>query len=94
MASVRNLKKDVNYLIGEVIEDIQAYLYLNSSKNEEKATALIEEAVELWNNLYERINHPNGKDDKKLVKKHYKAIRKDLMESCDKLFEKLSNVGK
>lgn len=95
MASVRNLKKDIDYLATEIISDCQLYMFLHpKDKKVEDAWKIIEETIDLRNQLYERANHPNGKDDRKLVKQHYTAIRKDLLQNAHNLFERVSALSK
>lgn len=95
MASVRNLKKDIDFLVSEIVADCQLYMFLHAKdKKVEQAWTIIEGAIDLRNQLYDRANHPDGKDDKKLVKKHYQSIRKDLLESAHKLFQQVSDLSK
>jgi hypothetical protein len=44
--------------------------------------------LERRNELVSRINHVNGKENRKLVKEHFKKIRTDFDKSID-LLEKL-----
>ncbi|MDR1896091.1 MAG: hypothetical protein LBR10_04785 [Prevotellaceae bacterium] len=93
MASIRNLKKDISFLIYEVISDVQLFIYLHPKKNTDKAYSIIEDAAKLYNLLYARTNHPDGKDNGKLVKEHYKSIRKDLFEQSNELFERTAKLN-
>jgi hypothetical protein len=88
MANLRLIKKDIDYLVSEVISDCWTFLYVNQGKNTQEAVDVINEAVELRNSLYERVNHP----DKENMKAHYKAINKDLLTGVDSLFNKISNL--
>ncbi len=94
MASIRRIKKDIDYLASEVISDGYMALYFNGADKRADIIAVIEEAVELRNSLYERANNPVEKHNKSLVKKHYAQIRRDMMSGVDALFEKLSAVCK
>jgi transcriptional accessory protein Tex/SPT6 len=88
MANLRVIKKDIDYLVSEVISDCWTFLYINQGKNSQEAVDVINEAVELRNSLYERVNHP----DKENMKAHYKAVNKDLLTEVDTLFNKISNL--
>ncbi|MDR1056324.1 MAG: hypothetical protein LBL90_11025 [Prevotellaceae bacterium] len=95
MASIHSLKKDIDYLISEIISDCQSYMFLHpKDKKVEDAWKIVENAIDLRNQLYERANHPDGKNDRKLVKQHYSSIRKDLMQNAHNLFEKVSALSK
>lgn len=91
MASLRRIKKDIEYLVNEVVYDCYIALYFNQEKKDE-IFGVVEDAVALRNELIEMANHPAEKHNKSLVKKHYAFVRNELMERIDGLFEKLSDV--
>jgi hypothetical protein len=93
MASVRELKKDIDYLIFEVISDCFVYSNVHPENKTDELTALISEAVEFRNDLIARVNNPDGKDNPKIVKAYYKAVAKDLLVGVDKFFERLSELS-
>ena len=51
MANLRTFKKDVIFLINEVISDCWVFMYLNRDKNVEEANKIVADAVELGDNL-------------------------------------------
>ena len=92
MASIRNLKKDVDYLVSEVLSDSYTCMIINDNVDKEKVIGVMEAAVELRNDLFDKINTvPDGKEAKS-VKAYYNLIRKELCEGTGKLFEELSGV--
>lgn len=94
MASVRELKKDIDYLVFEVVSDCLVYANLHIDDNTQKVSEIIEDAVELRNDLIAKVNQPEGKGDTKAVKLHFKNIRKELFTGVDKLFDSLSSLSK
>ncbi len=90
MANLRVFKKDVIFLINEVISDCWVYMYLNGEKNADEAKKIVADAVELGDNIFEQINH-YPKDD---AKKHFKALNQKLLEGVDGLFVRLSGLTK
>jgi len=46
------------------------------------------------NEFFDRVNNPAGKDNPKLIRGYYSALRKDLFEKVDGYFEKLSIISK
>ncbi|MDR1581786.1 MAG: hypothetical protein LBS55_00760 [Prevotellaceae bacterium] len=92
MASVRNLKKNIDFLVSEVISDSQLFMLFNPKQNTDAAYSIIEDVVEMFNNMYQRANHPDGKDNPKLVKQHYKNLRADLLSQTNSLFERISKL--
>lgn len=93
MASVRMIKKDIDYLVGEVIADCYLTIYFHPEKKE-GVVGLMQKAVELRNDLFERVNNPQEKNNASLVRKHYNHIRRELMTRVDELFFNLSEVCK
>ena len=90
MANLRSFKKDVIFLINEVISDCWVFMYLNREKNVDEAKKIVADAVELGDNIFEQINH-YPKDD---AKKHFKALNQKLLEGVDALFVRLSGLSK
>jgi len=93
MASIRELKKDIDYLVFEVISDCFVYSNVHPDNKTDELTALISDAVEFRNDLIVRVNNPDSKDNPKIVKAYYKAVQKDLLSGVDKLFERLSSIS-
>jgi hypothetical protein len=94
MASIRVLKKDIDFLIFEVISDCFVYGGLHPDNKTEEVSGIISEAVSLRNDLIDRVNNPSGKHEPKLLRAHYKAVKADLAAGVDKLFDRLSALSK
>jgi hypothetical protein len=92
MASVRQLKKDIDNQLFEVISDCFLHLGLHPDNKSGEITEIIEDAVALRNDLVARTNNPDGKDNPKIVRKHYQAIVNDLNTGVDKLCTRLSGL--
>ncbi len=90
MASLRVIKKDIDYLVSEVVSDCWTFLYINPDKKAEDVVDIINDAVKLRNELFERVNNPV----KENVKSHYKAINQDLLNGVDSLFQRISVLTK
>jgi hypothetical protein len=93
MASIRELKKDIDYLIFEVISDCFVFSNVHPENKTDELSILISDAVEFRNDLIARVNHPDGKDNPKIVRAYYKTVEKDLLTGVDKLFERLSALS-
>ncbi|MBR5184501.1 MAG: hypothetical protein IKW15_08515 [Bacteroidales bacterium] len=90
MANLRSFKKDVIFLVNEVISDCWVFMYLNRDKNVDEANKIVADAVELGDNIFEQINHYPKED----AKKHFKALNQKLLEGVDALFVRLSGLTK
>jgi len=93
MASLRKLKKDINYLMDEVVTDSYLSLYFHP-EHKDAIVEVIRGAVELRNSLYERANNPAERKSRPLVHRHYAALRRDMFDGVDALFVRLSEIGK
>ena len=94
MAKKRELKKDIDFLVNEVISDCYTYLYLNGTKKQDQVIDLMNEVVEKRNELIYRVNHSEKKDDKKQTREYFKSIFNDLLVMVDHSFSKLSELTK
>lgn len=94
MASIKQLKKDIDNQIFVIISDCLLYSGLHPEEKDEEISDIIEESVSLRNDLFARVNNPDGKDNPAVVKKYYTAIKTDLTAGSDKLCQRLSTVSK
>ena len=89
MASIRRIKKDIDYLIGEVLSDCDTFMYLYPDKKHDEAIAIVVETVDLRNQLIERTRKVEGKS-----KAHFRAIFEDLLKGVDGMFTRISALTK
>jgi len=85
MAKRRELKKDINYLTYELLEECFTYQYFHEELDIEQLNEVATKILDNRNNLVGRINHVDGKDNPKLVKTHFKKIRQDVAKSIEAL---------
>jgi hypothetical protein len=85
MANKRTLKKHINAMVFDVIDEC---LYLQETQEEkaEKAEQLIEEVVSSYNDLIARINTGKNKAD-------FNAVWNDFNERSDGFSEKLNALS-
>ena len=87
--NLRTIKKDIEYVVGAFVDDCTLFLNVHPGKSVEEITGLIDEAVDLFNSLRDRIAVPEG--DKKA---YYTGLRKELLEKVDVLYDRLSDAVK
>ena len=80
MASIKNLKKDLNYIFSDIIEECYVW-QLENDDSKDKAEPIIDGAIASFDSLIERINTPKVADKKA----HYKAILTDLESNVNDL---------
>lgn len=93
MASLRDIKKEIDYTVNEVVYDCYLSLAFHADKQEE-IIGLMNEVVEMRNNLMELVNNPAEKHNPSLVRKHYAYIRAQLVERTEEIWGKLSQICK
>lgn len=92
MANLRVLKKEIDYRLEEVVFDCDMAICFQPSK-EQEIFAVMEEAVALRNALFAKAMNPAEPHNRSLVRKHYAALRVEMVDSFEKLFEKLSAIN-
>jgi len=88
MASVKNLKKDINFVLGDIIEAVYITELSAGGQATEKTEALIDEAIATFDSLMKEVNAKNVEDKKA----HFKQINKKLEESANQLIGKLQTL--
>lgn len=86
MASVRILKRDINYVLGDIIEAVYIWELTNPKKDDKKAEAIIDEAIETFDELIEKVNAKKVENRKQ----HFKAINLELEARGRKLIDKIN----
>ncbi len=89
MASVKNLKKDINYIFSDIIEE--CYLWQmgqGDAKKADKAEKIIDESIASFDTLIEKVNTKSVENKKA----HFKAIQKELEEKAGKLLAKIGKL--
>jgi hypothetical protein len=89
MASIKQLKKDVNNSIGSFIEDIYIWELTNPKSDVKKSNLLIDESLLLFDQLIQKINLPKVEK----TKDHFVSIKKELNSGLDKMIKKLEKLN-
>lgn len=93
MASIKRLKKDIDYLTYSVIADCFNYSFI-SGKNDDQVSEIVKNIIETRNDLRNRINSAAKFENKKEVKNYYTSIFRELLTKVDEAFNQLSGVVK
>jgi hypothetical protein len=86
MASVKNLKKDINFVLGDIIEAVYLYEMSTTGKPTDSTNAVIDEAIASFDTLIAKVN------DKKVENKkaHFKQINIELEQTANQLVDKIN----
>lgn len=90
MASIRNLKKDIDLVMSLALSDCFYVLEYNPKVDEVAVYKIAGEIVQSHRELRLRAIHPDGKDNPKLIKQFYRTLIKDMLTSADSALENLS----
>ena len=88
MASVRDLKRDINYVLGDLIEAVYIWELTNPEKDTKKSQAIIDEAITTFDDLIVKVNDRSVANADK--KAHFKAVNQDLETRGRKLIDKIN----
>jgi len=88
MASKRNLKKDINYVLGDIIEATYIAEIAKGGKPTEKTDEIVDEAIATFDDLITRVNIRRVENKKA----HFKQINQDLETKAKGLIEKINNL--
>ncbi|SDI02134.1 hypothetical protein [Myroides phaeus] len=85
MASVKNLKKDIHYVLGDIIQAI--YIHeMTTNGVTESTNALLEEALNSFDELIDEVNAKNIENKKA----HFKGVYTKLETVAGQLVEKIN----
>jgi len=87
--NLRDIKKDIEYVIGGFVDDCALFLSTHPGKNADEIADLIDGAVDLYNELRDQVNKPEGGK-----RAYFDGVRKQLVEKTDALYDKLSEAVK
>ena len=86
MANVKNLKKDINYVLGDIIEAVYLYEMTTSGKPTDATNGLIDQAIAAFDALIVKVNAKNVENKKA----HFKQINVELEQVANQMVEKIN----
>jgi hypothetical protein len=88
MASKRLLKRDVNYVMGDIIEAAYIHQLANPKEDIKKTEAIVDEAIVTFDELIAKINQKDVENKKQ----HFKAIENELETKAQELVKKINEL--
>jgi len=88
MASIRNLKKDINYVLGDIIETTYLAEMVKTENNNQMSEVIVDEAIETFDNLIAKVN-AKGVENKKA---HFRQINQELESKARDLISKINGL--
>ena len=89
MSSIRDLKKDINNVFGDIIEAV--FILEDAKENQESkaGTAIIENAITDFDELIAKVNNRDVENRGA----HLKDVRADLEKRAKGLIDKVNKLG-
>lgn len=88
MANKRILKKDLNYVLGDIIEAVYDWQFANPEKDDKESEKIIDEAIAVFDELIVKVNDRKVEDKKA----HFKSINQELEAKGRVLIEKINKL--
>lgn len=88
MANIKNLKKDINYVLGDIIEAVYLYELTTTGNPTPETNALIDEAIVAFDALILKVNAKNVENKKA----HFKQINVELEQVANQLVAKINEL--
>ena len=82
MAIIKNLKKDINYVLGDVITYVMEVAAIKNKPK--KADEIVDEAVVVYDDLIAKVNAKNVENKKA----HFSDVKNELQTKSEALIEK------
>ncbi|ANH60663.1 hypothetical protein [Dokdonia donghaensis] len=88
MANIRDLKKDINFVLGDIIDAVYVWEALNPKEDAAKGEAIIDDAIKTFDTLIAKVN------DRKVENrgKNLEAVRADLERDASGLIERINKL--
>ncbi|MFT4833061.1 MAG: hypothetical protein ACI815_002725 [Psychroserpens sp.] len=89
MASIKDLKKDINFVLGDIIEAVYLWEASTNNRNSKEGSAVIENAISVFDELIVKVN----KKDVENRAKHLKSVQVELETKATDLVEQLNKLA-
>lgn len=88
MASIKNLKKDINYVLGDILDEVYIWQEEHPKEDQTEAESIIDDAINTFDNLIAKVNDQSVDNRKK----HLNGVKDELMEKADGLIKRVNKL--
>ena len=90
MASCRDIKKDINFLADQMLNECFSFMEYSPVNNHENVLDILHDVEQLRRNLLYKVNNPpvNGS-----LKDYYRGIIDEMYDTNMKLLEELNSLN-
>ena len=89
MASIRDLRKDINNVLGDIIEAVYIVEQSQQMEGSAEGSAIIDKAIATFDSLIAQVNQRDVED----LKAHLKNVRASLEKEAEALVSRLNQLG-
>ncbi|WP_396637211.1 hypothetical protein [Maribacter sp. R77961] len=89
MASVRDLKKDINYVLGDIMDAVYIVEAANGKLDSKEGSKIIDGAIETFDSLIAKVNQRDVENRKA----HLKSVRAELETKAKGLVDELNKLN-
>ena len=89
MASVKNLKKEINYVLGDILNIVYIWEMTSTGKPTELSEALVGDIYDTFDALMVKVNQKNV-DNKKA---HYKLVKAEFEVAANQFVAKVNELN-
>jgi len=84
--SIKDLKKEINYIFGEIIDEVNYKQLLKPEISDDTVEAVVDEAVAAYEDFYEKIHAGRKVNNKKT---YFKKLNNEIEDTLKKLVDKI-----
>lgn len=88
MANIRDLKKDINFVLGDIIDAVYVWEAINPEQSTKDGEAIIDDAIATFDTLIAKVND-RGVESRS---KNLKAVRVELEEKANGLVARINKL--
>lgn len=89
MASIRDLKKDINNVLGDIIEAVYIVEASSNKADSKEGNKVIDEAIETFDDLIQKVNDKSVDNRKQ----HLRSVRQELEKKAEHLADKVNGLA-
>lgn len=92
MASRQRLKKEIDYVVSDLILDCFTFINMRAKTENEDVLQIVQETLNLRGDLINQVNHPENKTETQTVKSYFDNIAKVLIDTVEESYVKLGKL--
>ncbi len=89
MASVKNLKKEINYVLGDLVNIVYVWEMTHGGKPTEATDGIVDSIYDKYDELITKINNKSVENKKA----YFKEVRKEYEEAANQLVAKINELN-